>query len=34
MEIDGQAKKFQQSSWEELMKEDAFKKTVLDIMDK
>jgi len=34
MEIDGQAKKFQQSSWEDLMKEDAFKKAVLDIMDK
>lgn len=33
MEIDGQAKKFQQSSWEELMKEDAFKKAVLHIMD-
>jgi recombination protein RecA len=33
MEVDGQAKKFQQSSWEELMKEDAFKKAVLHIMD-
>jgi recombination protein RecA len=34
MEVDGQAKKFQQSSWEELMKEESFKKAVLDIMDK
>ena len=34
MEVDGQAKKFQQSSWEELMKEEPFKKAVLDIMDR
>jgi len=34
IEIDGQSKKFQQSSWEDLMKEDAFKKGVLDIMDR
>lgn len=34
MEVDGQAKKFQQSSWEDLMKEEGFKKAVLDIMDK
>ena len=34
LEIDGQAKKFQQSSWEELMKEEGFKKSVLDIMDR
>lgn len=33
MEVDGQAKKFQQSSWEDLMKEDSFKKAVLHIMD-
>ena len=34
MEVDGQAKKFQQSSWEDLMKEESFKKAVLDIMDR
>lgn len=34
MEVDGQAKKFQQSSWEDLMKEEGFKKAVLDIMDR
>jgi recombination protein RecA len=34
MEVDGQAKKFQQSSWEELMKEEGFKKAVLGIMDR
>jgi len=34
IEFDGQSKKFQQSSWEDLMKEDAFKKGVLDIMDR
>lgn len=34
MQVDGQAKKFQQSSWEDLMKEEGFKKAVLDIMDK
>jgi hypothetical protein len=33
MEVDGQAKKFQQSSWEDLMKEEGFKKAVLHIMD-
>jgi len=34
IEIDGQSKKFQQSSWEDLMKDETFKKGVLDIMDK
>ncbi len=34
MEIDGQAKKFQQSSWEDLMKEEKFKNAVLGIMDR
>jgi recombination protein RecA len=34
MEVDGQAKKFQQSSWEELMKEEGFKNAVLGIMDR
>jgi recombination protein RecA len=34
MEIDGQAKKFQQSSWEDLMKEEGFKNAVLGIMDR
>ena len=34
MEIDGQAKKFQQSSWEDLMKEETFKNAVLGIMDR
>ena len=34
MEVAGQAKKFQQSGWEELMKDEAFKKAVLDIMDR
>jgi recombination protein RecA len=33
MEVDGQAKKFQQSSWEDLMKEEKFKNAVLHIMD-
>jgi len=34
MEVDGQAKKFQQSSWEDLMKEEGFKNAVLGIMDR
>lgn len=34
MEVAGQPKKFQQSQWEELMKEEPFKKAVLDIMDR
>lgn len=34
MEVAGQPKKFQQSGWEELMKDEAFKKAVLDIMER
>jgi recombination protein RecA len=33
IEVAGQPKKFQQSHWEDLMKEEPFKKAVLDIMD-
>lgn len=33
-EVEGQTKKFQQSQWEELMKEEPFKKAILDIMDR
>lgn len=34
IQVDGQAKKFQQTQWVDLMKEEAFKKSVLDIMDR
>lgn len=34
IDVGGTPKKFQQSQWEELMKEEAFKATVLDIMDR
>jgi len=34
MDIAGTPKKFQQSNWEEFMKEESFKKAVLDIMDR
>ena len=33
-EVNGQPKKFQQSSWEDLMKEESFKNAVLEIMDR
>ena len=33
VEIDGKPKKFQQSHWEELMKEETFQKTIYNLMD-
>jgi recombination protein RecA len=33
IELDGKPKKFQQSHWEELMKDDNFKNSVLQLMD-
>jgi recombination protein RecA len=33
-EVNGQPKKFQQSAWEDLMKEESFKAAVLEIMDR
>jgi recombination protein RecA len=34
MDVDGQTKKFQQSGWNDLMKEEAFKNSVYGIMDR
>lgn len=34
LSVNGEPKKFQQSQWEELMKEEAFKNTVYGIMEK